>query len=150
MAFSGGKQMNKTRWLVGAGLILILSTGVSSAVTRVQKLSENRYLVTLKKLSGFGGEGKVLRRLNHMVASLCVIAGYEWYEVLDRSSHGRGFVKTAAGTVEVKFHHEQGNDDMNNCKSLATEKEKTKMTKSLKKAGIELDPAAGEKIAKEN
>ncbi len=40
----------RKRWIVALVLVLLLSVGSVSAVTRVQKLSEDRFLITLKKL----------------------------------------------------------------------------------------------------
>ena len=115
-------------------MILLLSTTFVSAATRVQKLNDNRFLITLKKWTGWGGEGRVLRQLNIKSASLCVVAGYQWFEVVDQTSHGRGFVKTAAGTYQVKFHNEQQHDEMLSCEALATDEEKRKMQRILAKA----------------
>lgn len=115
-------------------MVLLLNGSAVSAATRLQKLTEDRYLITLKKWSGYGGEGRVLRQLNIKAAYLCVLTGYEWFEIRDQTSHGRGFVKTAAGTFEVKFHHEQEDEEMLDCEALATQKEKAKMKKVLEKA----------------
>ena len=115
-------------------VILLLSITLVSAATRVQKLSDDRFLITLKKWTGYGGEGRVLRQLNVKSASLCVVTGYQWFEVVDQTSHGRGFVKTAAGTYQVKFHNEQQHDEMLSCEALATDKEKSKMQRALEKA----------------
>ena len=123
----------RRRWTVTVGLVLILCVGSVSAVTRVQKLAENRYLLTLKKLTGYGGEGRVLRKLNVKAASLCIVAGFQWFEVKDRSSHGRGFFKTAAGTYEVHFYHDES-EDLIDCEALATDKEKRVMVKAYAKA----------------
>ena len=62
------------------------------------------------------------------------MTGYQWLEIKEQTSHGRGFVKTAAGTYEVKFHNEQEHEDMLNCEALATEEEKVKMKRTLEKA----------------
>ena len=126
---------NKRRfgWIVPLVLVLIFSVGSVSAVTRLQKLKDDRYLITLKKLSAFGGQGKILRQLNVKTASLCVLLNYEWYEISNVESHGRGFAKTAAGTFEVRFYHEEQGDDSLSCEALATDEEKEKMKKALDK-----------------
>lgn len=115
-------------------VVLVLSISAVSAATRLQKLTEDRYLITLKKWSAYGGQGRVLRQLNVKAGSLCVLLGYQWFEIKDQTSHGRGFVKTAAGTYEVKFHYEQEDEDMIECEALASEEEKQKMKKTLEKA----------------
>ncbi len=120
-------------WIVGTVLVLILSVGSVPAVTRLKKLSETRYLLTLKKLSGFGGQGRILRKLHDKSASLCVIAGFKWFEIVTDQSHGRGLFKTAAGTFELKFYHEQENEDLYNCEALATDEEKRKMKSAYEK-----------------
>ena len=125
----------KKRWLTVLVLVLLASAGSVSAVTRVQQLSENRFMVTVKKLSGFGGQGKVLRKLHVKVASLCLVTGYSWFEIKDQKSHGRGLFKTAAGTFEVKFFNaEDEGEDLLSCEALATEEEKKKMKTALAKA----------------
>lgn len=113
---------------------LFLSLASASAATRVQKLSENLYMITLKKWTGWGGEGRVLRQLNTKAASLCLETGYKWFEIEDQTSHGRGFVKTAAGTFKVKFYKDKENDDLLSCESLATDAERAKMRKALANA----------------
>lgn len=126
--------MNR-RWLAVFILVVLASVGSVSAVTRVQKLSEDRFMITLKKLSGYGGQGKVLRKLNVKAASLCIVAGYSWFEVKDQKSHGRGLFKTAAGTFQVKFFNsEDEGEDLLSCEALATDQEKKKMKAALAKA----------------
>ena len=124
----------RRRWIVALGLVLVLGVASVFAVTRLQKLSENRYLITLKKSSGYGGEGKVLRQLNVKAASLCAVVGFQWFEVQEQTSHGRGFFRTAAGTVEVKLFHEEEKEDLNDCELLATDDEKRKMASAYAKA----------------
>lgn len=127
-----GENMRKS-WILGLALVLLLNVSPASAVTRLKKLSENRYLLTLKKLSGFGGQGRILRKLHDKSASLCVLTGYQWFEIVNDQSHGRGLWKTAAGTFELKFYHEQENEDMYDCEALATEEEKVKIKNALEK-----------------
>lgn len=119
------------RSMVSAVLVLLLSVSAVSAVTRLQKLKEDRYLITFKKLSGFGGEGKILRGLYVKAASLCLLLNYEWFEIEDSTSHGRGFYKTASGTFDVRLYHEEQGDASLSCEALATDAGKTKMKKAL-------------------
>ena len=111
-------------------LLLAVATPVA-ATTRLQKLSENRYLITHKKHSGFGGSGKALRMAYEKAGSLCVLLDYKWFEVRDVHSQGRGYNKTASATMEVKFYHEEEIEDLNNCEALASDEQKDKMTKAL-------------------
>lgn len=113
--------------------VLLLGVGPLLAVTRLQRLSDDRYLITLQKLTGLGNEGRVLRQLHVKAASLCVLKGFMWFEVKNQTSHGRSAFKTAQGTFEVKLHQERPNDDAYDCASLATDEEKEKLTKELAK-----------------
>ena len=114
------------------GLLLLLAAPLA-ATTRLQKLAEDRYVITHKKQTGFAGRGKAIRMGNEKAASLCVIVGYKWFEVRDMQAQGRGFARTAAATMEVKFYKEDEKEDLNNCEMLATEEQKAKMKKSLAK-----------------
>jgi hypothetical protein len=123
------------RDVIVAGLLLALTAVPAMATTRLQKLSENRYVITHKKQTGFAGRGKAIRVGNQKAASLCVILGYKWFEVRDTQAQGRGFARTAAATMEVKFYkeEEEEEEDLNNCEMLATEEQKVKMKKALEK-----------------
>ena len=123
----------KKPWLVALVLVLLFNVSSVTAVTRLKKLSENRYLITFKKLSAFGGQGRILRKLHEKSAALCLLAGFQWFEIKQESSHGRGLFKTAAGTFEVKFYHEQENEDLYDCSALSTDEEKEKMAKAYAK-----------------
>ena len=109
------------------------------ATTRLMKLTEDRYLLTHQKQSGFGGQGKALRLTYVKAGSLCEILGYSWLEITDTQSKGRSFGSGAATTLEVKFYHDkseadaEAQDDLLNCQDLATEEQKERMKKELAK-----------------
>ncbi len=106
------------------------------ASTRLMKLDDDRYMLTHQKQTGFGGQGKALRMNYVKAGSLCVILGYSWFEIKETQSKGRSWGSGAAATIELKFYHEKKSEkeeDLNNCKELATEEQKVKMEKALKK-----------------
>lgn len=112
----------------------VLAATPVAASTRLQKLSEDRYLITHQKQTGFAGQGKAVRMSHEKAASLCVILGYAWFEVRDTQSQGRGFAQNASATLEVKFYETEEKEDLNNCEALASEEQKEKMAEVLKKS----------------
>ena len=110
------------------------------ATTRLMKLKEDRYLITHQKQTGFGGQGKAIRKNYEKAGSLCVILGYDWFEIKETQSKGRGFGSAAAATMEVKFYkgdpaQAKGveEDELFDCQELASEEQKEKMQKALRK-----------------
>lgn len=119
--------------VVAIGVIVVLAAVPAFATTRLQKLAENRYLLTHKKQTGWAGKGKAMRTLNEKAASLCLILDYKWFESLETEAQGRGFVRTASATMEVKFYKDEAKEDLNSCESLASDEQKVKMQKALDK-----------------
>ncbi len=113
-------------------LLFVLATPVA-ATTRLQKLSEDRYLLTHQKQTNYGGQGKAVRMNYEKAASLCLLLDYSWFEVRDTQSKGRSWGSGAASTMEVKFYREPEVEDLNDCEALASEKQKQKMGKALQR-----------------
>lgn len=105
----------------------------ADASTRLQKLSENRYLLTHQKQTNFGGQGKAIRMVYAKAATLCLLLDYSWFEVRSSESKGRSWGSGAAATIEVKLYRERENDDLNDCKALASEDQKEVMRKALQR-----------------
>lgn len=105
----------------------------ASATTRLQKLSEDRYLLTHQKQTGFGGQGKALRMTYEKAASLCLLLDYSWFEIRNSQSKGRTWGSAAAATMEIKLYKEQEKEDLNDCQALASEEQKQVMRKALQK-----------------
>ena len=105
----------------------------AAATTRLQKLSEDRYLLTHQKQTTFGGQGKAVRMSYEKAASLCLLLDYSWFEVRNTQSKGRTWGGGAASTMEVKFYHEPEKEDLNDCEALASEEQKEVMRKALRK-----------------
>ena len=106
------------------------------ATSRLMKLKDDRYLITHQKQSGFGGQGKAIRVNYEKAASLCVLLDYSWFEIRETESKGRGWRSGAGTTIEVEFYKEKEegkDDDLLECKNVATEEQKKKMEKALKK-----------------
>lgn len=116
-------------------LLILLSFLATSATatTRLQKLADNRYLITHQKQTGFGGQGKALRMSYEKAASLCLLLDYSWFEVRNSQSKGRTWGGGAAATMEVKFYHERENEDLNDCQALASAEQTEVMRKALQK-----------------
>lgn len=113
-------------------LLPFLATS-ATATTRLHKLSEDRYLLTHQKQTGFGGQGKAVRVAYEKAASLCVLLDFAWFEIRDSQSKGRTWGSAAAATMEVKLYEEKEKDDLNECEPLASEKQKKKMRQALRK-----------------
>lgn len=114
-------------------MLLFLIAMPAAATTRLQKLSEDRYLLTHKKQSGVGGQGKALRTANEKAGSLCVVLGYRWFETRSVDSQGRAWGQTASATMEVKFYKDEVKEDLNECEALATKAQKRQMERALKR-----------------
>ena len=114
-------------------LLLLLMAIPAAATTRLQRLSDDRYLITHKKQSGVGGQGKALRTANEKAGSLCVVLGYSWFETRSADSQGRAWGQTASATIEVKFYQDEVKEDLNECEALATERQKKKMELALRR-----------------
>jgi len=124
--------MKKAMIVTVIASLLALTTPVAAS-TRLQKLADNRYLITHQKQTGFAGQGKAVRMTHEKAASLCQLLGYSWYEVRDTQSQGRAYVQNASATLEVKFYKDEEKEDLNNCEALASEEQKVKMKEALDK-----------------
>lgn len=80
-----------------------------------------------------------MRFNNEEAASLCVLVGFTWFEILDRQSKGRGWTNAAA-SIEVRLLHERKDEDSIECAPRATPQSKKRIEKRLKKIGVK--PAA--------
>lgn len=76
-----------------------------------------------------------MRFTNEEAASLCVLVGYSWFEILDRHTKGRGWTNAQA-TVDVKLYKEKKDEDSIECEPLATQEAKDRIAKRLKKIGV--------------
>ena len=125
-------MMRKT---MAMALVAVFAVAPCFATSRLMQLQEDRYLVTHQKQSFFGGQGKALRMVYEKAGSLCVILGYSWFEIKDNQSKGRSFGSGAASTLDVKFYNEKPDDEIEvfECESLASEKQKQKMTLALER-----------------
>ena len=119
--------------LVAILILLPFLATPATATTRLQKLSDSRYLLTHQKQTRFGGQGKAVRMAYEKAASLCLLLDYSWFEVRDSQSKGRTWGGAASATMEVKFYREQEEDDLNDCQALASEEQKQVMRKALQK-----------------
>ena len=129
------------KWII-AVLVVFLAVPCSAS-TRLMKLKDDHYMLTHQKQTGFGGQGKAIRMNYIKAGSLCVILGYSWFEIKDTQSKGRSFGSAAAATMEVKFYSEKVEEkaeDLYNCEELATEEQKVKMEKALKKMKRQYGP----------
>jgi hypothetical protein len=119
--------------LIAILILLPVFTSPATATTRLQKLSEDRYLLTHQKQTNFGGQGKAVRMNYEKAASLCLLLDYSWFEIRDTQSKGRSWGSAAASTMEVKFYREPEVEDLNDCEALASEEQKEVMRKALQK-----------------
>ena len=85
--------MKRVAFVLGTAVLLI--AGVANSTTRIQQIAPNRFLVTHQKQSGLGGQGKALRKSYEKAASLCVAAGYKWFEIVETQSTRRKKTKTS-------------------------------------------------------
>ena len=102
--------------VVAVALCLPASAGV-----KFEQLDEDQFIVTHRKKSRIGGQGKALRTLYEEIASVCVAAGFEYFEIRHQAVKGRtwGFGGGAGATAEVKFYAEEKKDDLLRCYPLA-------------------------------
>ena len=123
------------RNLVLVALMILIAVPVLAS-TRLMRITDDTYLITHQKQSGFGGQGKALRMAYEKAASLCVNLDFKWFEILDTQSKGRGFGSAAASTMKVKFFKEKPDGEEReilSCKDLASKEQKVKMAKALAK-----------------
>ncbi len=127
---------SKAVWAIAIGA-LVMST-VAQATTRIQKLGENRYLISHQKQTRFGNQGKARRMLNVKAASLCMLKGGTYFLPKAEEVQGQNWARGATGSVEVRIFREldeEKKDDLIECKGLATEEQMRKMEKQLKEIG---------------
>ena len=78
-----------------------------------------------------------MRKAYEKAASLCMAAGYQWFEIVDTESKGRGWGSAAGATLDIKVYQEQGSEDQLSCKTLANTEETENLKLKLKKIDYE-------------
>ena len=118
-------------------LALLFLPMVIYADVKFTRLSENRFIVSHRKLTSFGAEAKALKTLYGEVASICVAAGFSHFEIVTmdvQERHGSwgGDGRGASGTVDVKMRNE-ADEDFVECAPLADPKKVGMAKKKLAK-----------------
>jgi len=119
------------RFLVSVMAIAVLSAP-ALADMRFQRLDEDDFVIHHRKKTRFGGEGKAMETLYTEVASVCVAAGFQYFEVKREFSEGRQIGRGASAMMEVRFSHDETNDDAIRCLPLS---DKGKVKKARQKLG---------------
>ncbi|ANM31098.1 hypothetical protein ABI59_18235 [Acidobacteria bacterium Mor1] len=115
-------------------VLIALSLGLPAlAGLKFQRLDDDQFLVTHRKATRWGGQGKALRTLYEEIASVCVAADFEYFEIRQQALKGRtlGFGGGAGATAEVKFHRAEAREDLIRCMPLADPKKVRKARKKL-------------------
>ena len=111
-------------------IMFLCSAGPASASLKFTRLDENNFVVTHKTKFGRGIDTAV-RNAYRKVASICVAAGFEYFEVQDQEIKSVMFGPRSA-TVRTEFHRESGEGRIE-CKNQAdaatVEQEKKKLAK---------------------
>lgn len=95
-----------------ATLILLLGLTIStsaSAVITFTQLDDAVFTVS-HRVKAIGSRGKATKMVYIKAASLCVAAGYSYYQVLDQESAAAQEYESANATVRVRFHLADGSD----------------------------------------
>ena len=126
--------MSLVRLIVVCSIAMLLSTSAATAATlRFQRLGEDRFVVSHNvKL---GGANKAVKMAYKKAASLCVAAGFSYFEVLGQEVGRPSQYQFAGGTLQVRFKHERTEGGLElDCKENAepryVELAKKKLTKS--------------------
>ena len=102
-------------------ILVVSMTLPALAGVKFERLDEDQFIVTHRKTSRLGGQGKALRTLYEEIASICVAAGFEYFEVRSQAVKGRsiGWGGGAGATAEVKFYPAETKEDLLRCEPLA-------------------------------
>ena len=123
-------------------LLLVLASLLATpalADIKFTRLDEDQFVISHRKQTLLGGEAKAMNTLYEEVASLCIAAGYEYFEVkgqdVQERNHGGlwGGGRGASGTIQAKFHTEDG-EDFIRCEPLAVAKKIAKAKQKLAKS----------------
>jgi len=99
------KKTNGTVLL--AGVLLALLATPAYAIISFTQLDENTFTVS-HRVKGLGSRGKATRLVFTKAASLCVAAGYSYYQLLDQKSEASQQYQAANATVTVRFFFDDG------------------------------------------
>jgi len=117
-------------------LFLLLTVAeVASAVMTFEQLDGNTFSLS-HQVKWIGGRGQAMEVVHEKVASLCVAAGYSYYQIIDQESHAGGAYQAANATVTVKFFLEKAEDRIE-CRVSATEDYIKQAKTKLEKRGYE-------------
>lgn len=109
-------------------------SSASAATLRFQRSAEDRFVVSHNvKL---GGANKAVKMVYKKAASLCVAAGFSYFEVLGQEVGRPSQYQFAGGTLQVRFKHEQteeGLDCQENSEPRYVELAKKKLKKMSEK-----------------
>jgi len=90
-------------------MLCALYTSAASAVITFDQLDDDTFTIS-HQVKAFGNRGKANRLVYEKASSLCIAAGYEYYELLDQESSGAGFYQAANATIRVRLHFEDGEE----------------------------------------
>ena len=130
----------QTRTRVAIGLLMALCLGAGAqADVKFTRLDSDQFVISHRKLTLLGAEAKAMKTLYGEVASICVAAGFNYFDIksqdVQERQHGGawGGGRGASGTVQVKFHQEEINDDVIECEPLSDRKKVELAKKKLEK-----------------
>ena len=125
--------MDSGRWVLVCVVAALLSTSAAMAATlRFQRLGEDRFVVSHNvKL---GGANKAVKMVYKKAGSICVAAGFSYFEVLGQEVTRPNRYQFAGGTLQVRFKHERAEEGLElDCKENSDARYVELAKKKLKK-----------------
>jgi hypothetical protein len=125
---------------IAVGLLLAAIAGTAArADVKFTRLDADQFVISHRKQTLLGAEAKAMKTLYGEVASICVAAGFKYFDVKSQDVQERqqgglwGGGRGASGTVEAKFHQDKINDDVIECQPLSDPKKVDLAKKKLEK-----------------
>lgn len=88
-------------------VLLVLEVSPAHAVISFTQLDDNTFTVS-HRVKGLGSRGKATKLVFTKAASLCVAAGYSYYQLLDQESEASQQYQAANASVTVRFFLDEG------------------------------------------
>ena len=102
--------MNRaTRSVLLTGAVFALVAGPLHAIITFTQLDSNTFTVS-HRVKIIGSRGKATKMVYTKASSLCVAAGYAYYQVLDQESSAAQQYEAANATLTLRFFLEDGKD----------------------------------------
>ena len=85
------------------GMLALTLPRAGQAVITFTQLAENEFVVS-HRVKLIGSRGQAMKLVYTKASSLCVAAGYQFFEILDQESQAGSEYETANASIRARFH----------------------------------------------